>query len=1400
MPGKLQISPMKLGIDLGAVFAKVVVLDKDNRVVQKRAQRHQGSPLACLRELLDELEPEPSCACGVTGKHAALLAEHTPVSYVNTVRAELAAVKSHFPGVRYILNVGGGSVTLIQLSETGELLDYSTNSLCAAGTGSFLDLQAERLGLDLEQAGQSLYEETPPPIATRCSVFAKTDLIHRQQEGYSIPALWCGLCKSLASTCLNTVLRGRSLDGLTILTGGVTRNREVMRWMTRRHGDIIQTFEDAEFSSAIGAALLAGSPVADFREKLAALAEQASHSTDLPRRAPLVLKKSKFPSFEVAESYVDELENEVRIAAWPASAAEATYMGIDVGSTSTKLVLIGQDETALLDIYRRTDGDPTGATRKLFKALTAASKKHGFAPRIVGVATTGSGRKLVGKVFSADLIVNEITAHLTGAVDADPEVDTVFEIGGQDAKYIRAVDGRIRDSNMNYVCAAGTGSFVEEQAKKLGFALDEIGDIVMGIAPPATSDRCTVFMEQDVELLVREGYSREECMAAVLYSVVKNYLNKVVERRPYNKQRIVFQGATARNKGLVAAFENLLGLEVVVSPHCHVMGSFGAALLVKKHLESGEKETSFPGLGVADTQVHLRTEICSYCENHCKITFGRLEGSSEEHSWGYMCGREPEEKSARARKQFEAFLIRARLLKRTVAAKPPEQPRGTVGIPFALTTYSHLPFWKTFFHALGYRVKLTPKTNDEIKAAGNAMAAAEFCFPVKASFGHVRFALEDAETDFVLTPHMICPHTNKMTTNSLFCPYVQSMPSLAKAAVESHHGSTDKLLCPVVDFGWSGRLQLNSLVETMGSRLKVSRKTLAKAWKLGVQAQTTFEGACREEGGKFLEELKSAGKRAIVIVGRPYNTCDPGINIGLPQKVAQMGMPVIPLDMLPISINKLDPAFFNMYWAYGQRIVAAADYVRATPNLFAIYMSNFACGPDSFMLSHFAEIMGEKPFLILELDEQAGDAGYLTRVEAYMDVLKAWDKQLPPRPALRKVQSSGMDGKTIWIPPMHEIGTRIFAAAFSRFGLEAKALPLEDRDAYELGRAVTRGSECLPCACTIGTFLKTLEREKVPGNGAGNIFFMPAANGPCRFGQYGLLHRAILDRAGWDGVEILSPSSFNSYHGLPQGLRRVLWRAFLCGDLIYKLACKVRAYEKEKGSTDAVMESQTERLVQAFRKGGKPDAVLQETVQAFAAVPHEPFGTRPLVGVVGEIYARCNPFCNANVLRTIEELGGEVWLAPTAEWILYTAAMQRWLANQNPLRLKERFKALVKNTFMHRYEEHYYQLAGELLKDRHEPPIEEVIAAGREYVPQNFYGESILTLGRSYLFATRNKVRMVVNCAPFTCMPGSITAAIGQQIQIRTGVPIVSIFYDGEDVGNDRLAVYMNTLTAASPS
>jgi predicted CoA-substrate-specific enzyme activase len=1395
----MAASISRVGLDVGGVFVKAVVLDPEGRVTHRVARRHHGNPVSVVGEEFRRLNIEGPVAVGITGVYAHLVAGGMNLAPVDLVNAEIKAVRKIFPDVRNVINVGGSSVTLIQLDPAGNFMDYSTNSLCAAGTGSFLDQQADRLGIKYEEMKDFAHHDAPPPIATRCSVFAKSDLIHRQQEGYDKAALWCGLCKSMTDTFLNTLLRGRPLKGLTVLTGGVSQNREVLRWLKARYGDLVQTFDDAAYSCALGAAQMTNGRVGDLSATIGSLHDVGQRASEAPRRAKLEFHKTRYPSFDIAEAYTDESGNEVRVTAWPDARTVPVYLGIDVGSTSTKVVLMDAGEKVLADIYRRTSGDPIQATKRLFAAIEELGRRRNAEVKVLGASTTGSGRKLVGHVIGADLVVNEITAHLSGAAHVDPTVDTIFEIGGQDSKYICAKDGRIFDSNMNYVCAAGTGSFVEEQAKKLGLRLEEIGDVVMGIAPPVTSDRCTVFMEQDVDRLLRQGYTREECMAAVLCSVVKNYFTKVVGRRRVSRERIFFQGATARNKGLVAAFENLMNVEMVVSPYCHVMGSYGAALLVKRAIEG--KASRFKGLDLSRRAIGLRNEPCNLCANHCKITFAEIEGESEQPSWGYMCGRDPGEERVRIHREFAPFQKRIGMLFAESGESSTPAPHSTlrtqtIGIPRCLTTYSLYPLWREFFREMGFKVALSGRTDAETVRLGNELSAADFCFPVKVAQGQAASLAQRQDVDFIFMPHTICAQPNPKTTHSYFCPYVQSFPSVERSALAVHGVDASRLLTPVVDFSLPPRMQIAELEKGFAGRLGLTRAQIRGAWRKAQQAQAEFERRNREEGARILKEVEASGKPAIVILGRPYNTLDLGANLALPQKIADLGLTVIPMDMLPTDVEKLHPYFGNMFWAYGQQMLAAAEFIRHHPNLYGIYFTNFGCGPDSFLLSFAEEMMGAKPFLALELDEHGGDAGYLTRIEAFLDVIRAWTprEQPPFRVPVPEVPLEQLRKRTLWIPNMHPIGGPLMAAGLRAGGFErAESLPAETHEAFETGRSLTRGSECLPTDCTTGAFVEVMRSRGLDPKD--NALFMPSSDGPCRFGQYNVLQRLVLNRLGQGEVAILSPSCSNSYQGLSQKARQMLWHGILCADTIWKAGCKVRPYEKERGATDRAMREGVEEVARIMSKGRDFRPAFGQAIRRVAAVPAEKLGTRPLVGIVGEIYVRCNLFSNDEVIRAIERFGGEAWLAPLGEWVLYSAAFQRWTAGRRPLHLGGLAAAHLKNFFIHRQEREAAQIASPFLDDRREPPIEEVIAEGRKFLPMNFSGEALITLGRAVLFA-RQGASLIVNVAPFGCMPGTITSALCREIQAQTGVPIVSLFYDGGPGMNQRLEVFLAGLSA----
>ncbi|HSA22263.1 MAG TPA: acyl-CoA dehydratase activase-related protein, partial [Myxococcota bacterium] len=861
---------------------------------------------------------------------------------------------------------------------------------------------------------------------------------------------------------------------------------------------------------------------------------------------------------------------------------------------------------------------------------------------------------------------------------------------------------------------------------------------------------------------------------------------KVVGNRHYSRKKIFFQGATARNQALVAAFERVLGVPVVVSPYCHVMGAYGVALLTRQAmLEQGKTESSFRGLDLDRREIRLRHDVCHLCANDCKISFADIEGVEASPSWGYMCGRDPEEQRVRVNTHERALRKRQSLWRERGALEVPDDA-PVVGLPQALTTWSYLPLWRRFLNRLGYRVQLSGPTDDRVRELGTRITGADFCFPAKIAMGHAAALATQEGVDFILMPHMVSVVPGPNTTAAKFCPYVQALPSYTRTALGLNGLPASRILAPVVDLRLSEARLVARLVEALAGPLGRSRRELRDAWRDAVRVQADFDAACLEEGRKVIESARAKGEPLLVLLGRPYNMYDSGMNLGLPKKLAEQGRTVIPLDMLETDTRLLGTRYRNTFWSYGQRILAGAEQISRADDMAAVYLTNFSCGPDSFLLTFAEEIFANRPFLALELDEHGADAGYMTRIEAFFDVLRRPRAASQPR-RTHAPEPNDLRDRIIWLPPMHPMGVTLMAAAFRAHGFECNPVPAEDREAFELGRSLTRGSECLPNALTLGSFLKAIQASSEPARR--HALFMPTAEGPCRFGQYCTLHRQVLDRLGLTDVAIMSPSSFNSYQGLSEPVRRDVWKALLLGDVLFKAACKRRPYELHRGETDRVVALERKRLEAVMETRGDLHAATRAAVERIAAVPHRP-GQKPLVGIVGEIYVRCNTFSNEDVVGAIERYGGEAWLAPMSEWIIYTATMQNLSFKDGGANPFKKWVSMLKNQYIFWQEHKMYRAAGEFLADRREPDMAAMLAEGFKLLPSEFEGEAVLTLARAAEFA-RQGACMVVNCAPFGCMPGTLTTAMFRELAPKLGLPVVGMFYDGHGNLNSRLEVFL---------
>ena len=996
-----------LGIDVGSVSAASALVDEEGGLVRGDHVRHFGEPEKALRRLLADY-PLPEVAgyalCGVGAARFGV--EGTRLD--DTV-ALIEGVNSSLSGVRNILYIGGGSFSLTELDEEGRFVKNKTNSACASGTGAFLDQQALRLGIEPEELGRiaARHDGVAPPVATRCAVFAKTDMIHLQQEGFPIEAVAKGLCYGLGASTVEGLLGGSRLEGKTALVGGVALNELVVDAVREKLGVELVVPERPELIAAVGAArwALRNGSGASFR--LDDLGKKRERERNKALRPPLELKLSRYPEFKYEDFTVDEAGTEIAllVRTRPGERFEVA-MGIDIGSTSTKAALVERSGRAVAWAYRKTAGAPLEATQKVFNAFRSLQRKHGISFDIFGVGTTGSGRKMVGRVIGADLVLNEITAHARAALHIAPEVDTIIELGGQDAKFTQLSNGVVYNSVMNYVCAAGTGSFIEEQAQKLEVPIEKFADLAMGVAAPVTSDRCTVYMERDLDLLLATGWSKEEAAAAVLHSVRDNYLNKVVGGLHVGR-RVMFQGATARNRALVAAFEQRLEIPISVSPLCHVTGAVGMALYV---IERVRTPTNFRGLDFAEEKISIENEICELCRNRCRLSIIRFGG--EVVAWGLKCGREYEDKRPKPKDVSGYKYVAAR--QRHLLFGPGKKPalgsrrssfRYRIGLPRALSMYGYLPLWRTFFESLGCEVVVSDPTRAETLKTGEELVTAEFCAPLLVALGHGVELLAE-KIDYVFFPFTIREKCPPGFTNAFFCCYVQAVPSLLRSFDRVRALGSERLLSPVLDFSDPKELE-EGLYRGLRKPLGVSRRRVRRALEEGLKALAWFERENVRLGREALEKIRAEDGFGIVLIGRPYNTLDPGLNLDLPKKIAEMGYTVLFLDMLEVDPSLAADRYPNMYWHYGQRILSTARYVAGHPNLFPVYFTSFSCGPDSYVLTYFKEILAEagKPYLILQFDGHGADAGYLTRIEAALESFHAWFETRRARESAVPVES-----------------------------------------------------------------------------------------------------------------------------------------------------------------------------------------------------------------------------------------------------------------------------------------------------------------------------------------------------------------------------------------------------------
>ena len=1421
----MKTGKLNIGFDIGSVSINAVICDAEGRFVEEMPyHRHFGRTLELVARILGQIEDKYGRdnvqRVAFTGTHGKAMATELKTYFEIETTAQTRGLYALMPEARTAISIGGHDSALLILtpSDKGFILDdFKLNEACAAGTGSFIDQQAERIFSDVEEFNaitdpqkrmesilmrfmeEGRKSDCPASVACRCTVFTKSDMIHLQNKGIPIRHIISGLHEGVAKNYKSTLVNNRKLQAPVAFIGGYASNMLARQSFERILGLPVTVPDHYTSAGALGAILNAISK----NQGCAVTSHQinqlkASEAFAAVRTEPLALKLHPFAECGKADGLP------------PGKDIVDVYMGYDIGSTTTKLVLITPEGRIVYKRYIPTEGQPVVAIKKALRNCVETIDVKRV--NVLGVGTTGSGREVANLFVGADDVVNEVTAHARGTSHFEPGVDTIFELGGQDAKYTALGNGYVVDFRMNKVCAAGTGSFLEESANKLGINIaGEYEEMAMRAkAPYRLTERCTVYMESDLMSYLQMGGAVEDLLAGLSQAVVHNYLNRVVQDGKIG-HKISFQGGPSLNKSVVAAFERIVGKPIITLPHREVMGGIGAALHamdeIKAKLAAGQPfKTRFRGWGVVEQPFVHDEEICQRnpnCHNQCKLQIYKV--GNDEAIYGGDCGMyESRQQATKRAPDFnrvrqELFFKHMKGLYRIAGdAATAEKKSGKIvlGIPRALGFHQLGLFWTHLLTKLGYEVVISPETNSEIVDRGIAAMTCEACFPVKISHGHAA-TIKD-HCDFIFMPMLIEMEANQ-GNNAFYCPYVEANTYMLMAALGL---DPKKVIKPAVYFK-KGKMDMHLSFAQEFKRLglRFNDAEFNKAYDEATEVLKQFDAEIKRVGAEILKNL--GDRRAIVVIGRPYSAYDSRTNLNLFATFSRLGIHAIPQEFLDLSGIDIESEYPNMYWGFGNRILQAAKYINRDNRLFGLYLTSFSCGPDSFVLHFFNHEMNRtgRPYLELELDEHSAGAGVETRLLAFIDAIKnqqqitvltSKDINFMPRKS-----TAPLTERTLYLPKMAE-GARCLAAAFRAVGCKAEVMPTYSNAGIEFGKKHTSGKECFPCIVTTGDMFDVIDRHMADGMDVNNglAFFMPETEGPCRFGQYTRLHRILLDKYKYVNVPILSPSSedsyrFSGYFTDDQALqfRQLAWQSIVYSDLIEKALWRIRPYEKVKGTTDMVFENAMLSGISAIEAGGGLQLIkaAKRAARAFAAIERNN-EQRPLIGIVGEIFVRTHKESNQQLVKTLEDMGCETYTSSVAEWIEYTThtgiedSKEAFRRQKSISNLGETAKFWLTSKYQRMVAKFISQPFSRILDNRFDHSTEHILHEVGETFSNHINGEAILSIGGALAFA-KEGYNGVVNSMPFTCMPSTIASAI-LKVHMRNQAPFVDMIYDGTILPN----------------
>ncbi len=1261
---------LHVGLDVGSTTVKIVIMDEDFNTLYTDYQRHFSDTKNTVCQVLENLAKEykdSEFSIALTGSGAMSAAKFLDLPFIQEVVSCKRAVEKYIPQTDVVIELGGEDAKIIYFDKS---IEQRMNGTCAGGTGAFIDQMASLLHTDpiglneLAKNHKMIY-----PIASRCGVFAKTDIQPLLNEGAAKEDIAASIFQAVVNQTISGLACGRPIRGKVAFLGGPLNYLSELRsrFIETLHleGDSIIIPEEAHLLVAKGAAIdsvNSSHPITASKLKSKIEMLRVSHDDTSYPLSPLFSIDAEYTEFK-------ERHNKEKVKKGDLRTYEGDcFVGIDAGSTTTKLVVIDREGTLLYSLYNSNEGNPLQSVIKMLKELYKQLPEKAVI-RFSGV--TGYGEKLVQTALNVDLNEIETIAHYTAAKEFMPKVTSIVDIGGQDMKYIRMKNGAIDNIMLNEACSSGCGSFIETFAKSLNLSIEEfVNSALEARRPVDLGSRCTVFMNSKIKQAQKEGYSVGDISAGLSYSVIKNAIQKVMKVRDVKTlgSHIVVQGGTFYNDAVLRAFELIVGKNVVRPDIAGLMGAYGVALLSKEQYEANLDMNYTSTLAKLEDLDKLQIDIshvrCNGCENHCLLTINKFNNGSKYIS-GNRCEKGAGNVSQDKKDLPNLMKYKYERIFNYVPLEEKDAPRGVIGIPRVLNMYEDYPFWFTFLTNLGFRVILSEKSNRKTYEKGmESMPSESVCFPAKLSHGHIVGLIKQG-IKTIFYPCM--PYSRKeysKADNHYNCPIVISYSEVLKNNVEELKDI--KFLNPFLPF------DPKTLAETILNlpefeEYNFTKKELLLAAKKAEAEYQKCKKDIRDKGQETLDYMEKNNLKGIVLAGRPYHV-DPEVNHGIDTLITSLGLCVLTEDSISNQTEVKRPIRVVDQWVFHARLYAAADFVGKHNNLELVQLNSFGCGVDAVTTDQVEEILHsyDKMYTLIKIDEINNLGAVRIRIRSLLASMKKREQNNDVQKGNgnyevnKKIFTKEMKKDyTILIPQMAPIHFELLESAVRSCGYKVKLLSQCTAHTVETGLKYVNNDACYPSILTTGQMIEALESGEYDLNKTALI--MSQTGGGCRATNYiGFIRKALKD-AGFENIPVIS---FNivGMEKMPgfkitMPLIERLLKMVVYADLLQKMLTKNRAYEVHKGETQKLFDEWMEKCKKLLEKSSLKQfkQSIYDIVNDFEKIELDTSIVKPKVGIVGEVLIKYHPFGNNFVADKLEEEGAEVILPDFMGFIKFIA-------------------------------------------------------------------------------------------------------------------------------------------------